>query len=278
MPELAGVRRALPSPGRLLYVHPPFAMPTFARRHPRPARPKFRRARATLVLLALCWLSYFLFLVLPDGLSRSMQRSLALSAGGLERGFYWEIITHLFIHHSFLHLLVNSILLYFAGRALERVVGSRRFLIVFFVGGLFGGAAEYLRAIATPQDPLIMGNSAAVCAVILAIATLRPRSEAILLLFFVIPLKIRVAIFGGLILVSSLVLAIFDSSSSIGYLGHFAGALSGLLLGFLMRTSRGQEVLSREERMQRHHREEADNASADRPEVAPESPLDQTHS
>jgi len=253
-------------------------MQTFARRRPRPARPKFRRARATLVLLGLCWLSFFLLMLLPDRLSRSIERSLALSSGGLERGFYWKIITHLFIHHNFLHLLVNSILLYFAGRALERVVGSRRFLIVFFVGGLFGGAAEYLRAIATPQDPLIMGNSAAVCAVILAIATLRPRSEAILLLFFVIPLKIRVAVFGGLILISSLVLAIFDSDASIGYLGHFAGALSGLLLGFLMRASRGQEVLSREERMQRNHREGSANPARRQPRISSESPYDRSHS
>jgi len=227
-------------------------MPNSARRRPRPARPKFRRARATLILLGLCWLVFLMMLLMPEGMTRTFRATFALSTRGLQRGFYWEIITHLFIHGSFWHLLVNSILLYFAGRSLERSVGSRRFLIVFFVGGLFGGAAEYLRLLADNSAALIMGNSAAVCAVILAIATLRPRSEAILLLFFVIPLRIRVAVFGGLILISSLLLAIFDPRTEIGHLGHFAGALSGLMLGFLMRASRGQAVLSREERMQKH--------------------------
>jgi len=221
-------------------------MPHPFRRHHHPARPKFRRARATLILLGLTWLSYFLLEILPEPATTD---SLALSARGLRRGFFWEIFTHLFVHASFWHLLFNSILLYFSGRALERMVGVRRFLIVFFVGGLFGGAAEYLRDVATTGNSLIMGNSAAIAAVILAIATLRPRSEAVLLLFFVIPIRLRVAIFGGVIMLFSLVMALVNPTDSFGHLGHFAGALSGLLLGFLMRVSRQQEAVSRQQRM-----------------------------
>ncbi len=225
-----------------------------ARRNPLPARPRFRRARATLILLAITWGVSGLIWILPDDIGRSLRANLSLSAPGLQRGYVWEIVTFLFVHAGFWHLLANSALLYFAGRALERTAGIRRFLIVFFLGGWSGGAAEYLQAMATEPATLIMGNSAAGCAVLLAVAMLRPQSEAVILLFFVIPLRIRALVFGLVILFGSLVLAFIDADSPLGHWGHFAGALVGLLLGFLMRSSRSQEVLSREQRMHRHHR------------------------
>jgi len=217
----------------------------------RPARPRFRRARATLVLLGITWVLFFIMQLVPQSIRENMAQALALSPNGLQRGWFWQVITHLFVHDGFWHLLVNSALLYFAGRALERTIGIRRFLIVFFLGGLFGAAVEHLAALdAGARTTLIMGNSAATCAVLLTLAILRPRSEG-LLLFFVIPIRIQTALFAGVILVSSLVLAIVTPASGVGNLGHFAGACCGLMLGFLMRSSRRQEVLSRGSRLER---------------------------
>lgn len=56
---------------------------------------------------------------------------------------WWQIITHMFMHASLMHLLFNMLGLFFFGRMLENVWGAKRFLIFYFVCGL-GASAIYL--------------------------------------------------------------------------------------------------------------------------------------
>ena len=50
----------------------------------------------------------------------------------------WTIISNMFVHGSFLHILFNMLALYFLGSFFIRAVGERSFLVVFFLGGLAG--------------------------------------------------------------------------------------------------------------------------------------------
>ena len=52
----------------------------------------------------------------------------------------WQVLTHMFMHGGFWHLLFNMYTLYIFGTVLERVCGSKKFLIFYFVTGL-GAAA-----------------------------------------------------------------------------------------------------------------------------------------
>lgn len=49
---------------------------------------------------------------------------------------FWQILTHMFMHGGIGHILFNMIALYLFGGTLERVIGARRFLFLFFVAGL----------------------------------------------------------------------------------------------------------------------------------------------
>ena len=51
----------------------------------------------------------------------------------------WQIVTHMFMHGSFIHLFLNMFALWMFGRVLEQVWGPRRFLVFYLVTGL--GAA-----------------------------------------------------------------------------------------------------------------------------------------
>jgi rhomboid protease GluP len=53
-------------------------------------------------------------------------------------GQWWRMFTSLFVHIGFLHLLYNMLALVPAGRSLERLVGSRNFLLIYLVAGLGG--------------------------------------------------------------------------------------------------------------------------------------------
>ena len=48
----------------------------------------------------------------------------------------WQIITHMFMHGSFMHILFNMLTLYSFGPVLEQTLGEKKFLILYFVSGL----------------------------------------------------------------------------------------------------------------------------------------------
>lgn len=48
----------------------------------------------------------------------------------------WQIITHMFMHGSFLHILFNLMTLYSFGPVLEQVLGDKKYVILYFVSGL----------------------------------------------------------------------------------------------------------------------------------------------
>jgi len=74
----------------------------------------------------------------------------------------WAIVTNLFVHAGFGHIFANMLTLFFYGGYLVNLVGEKRFMAVYFLGGLAGNVA-YL-AIAPPFN-IAIGASGAVFAV-----------------------------------------------------------------------------------------------------------------
>lgn len=62
---------------------------------------------------------------------------------GIADGEWWRIITSMFLHIGFFHLLMNMLALYFLGEITERIYGSKRFLFIYFTAGIFGGIASF---------------------------------------------------------------------------------------------------------------------------------------
>jgi membrane associated rhomboid family serine protease len=69
----------------------------------------------------------------------------------------WTIITSLFVHGSIGHILANMITLYFFGRYLCALLGERKFLLVYFIGGILGNILYILLA---PPLSIAIGNEA----------------------------------------------------------------------------------------------------------------------
>ncbi|MFH1522123.1 MAG: rhomboid family intramembrane serine protease, partial [archaeon] len=49
----------------------------------------------------------------------------------------WTFVTSMFMHAGFGHLLVNMISLMFIGNFVEKLIGKKRFVSLYFAGGLF---------------------------------------------------------------------------------------------------------------------------------------------
>jgi len=122
---------------------------------------------------------------------------LALDNPGVQLGHWWKFLTFGLLHADPLHLFANMVLLYFAGREVEPIVGARHFLGIYGFGNLVGGLLHWS---VMPWEPLT-GVSAGVAAVVVAYATILPELEVTMNLFFVIPVRLRakhlaVALFG----------------------------------------------------------------------------------
>ncbi|HYK12218.1 MAG TPA: rhomboid family intramembrane serine protease [Gemmatimonadales bacterium] len=101
----------------------------------------------------------------------------------------WTLITYMFTHHGFEHILWNMLGLFFLGPRVEVRLGGPRFLGLYFVGGLAGGA------LSLALSPVaIVGASASIFAVYLAYAMFWPRDR--LLIWGLIPVPAIVLVAG----------------------------------------------------------------------------------
>ncbi|MCF0261516.1 MAG: rhomboid family intramembrane serine protease [Sphaerochaetaceae bacterium] len=110
-----------------------------------------------------------------------------------ELGWIWQFVTYMFVHGSFSHLFFNMFALVMFGRVIERELGSKEFLLFYFVCGILGGMISYLFYLIQGVDSaVIMGASGCIYALLLLRAVLYPNDR--LLLFFIIPVKMPVAV------------------------------------------------------------------------------------
>ena len=71
---------------------------------------------------------------------------------------WWQFVTHMFMHGGFWHIFFNMYTLLMFGIVLERALGTKRFLIFYFVTGL--GAAALHTGVEWIQDQVFIANGA----------------------------------------------------------------------------------------------------------------------
>ena len=157
---------------------------------------------------------------------------MALSREGLADGGWWQLLTHAFLHGNLFHLMVNMVALWFTGPILEKLLGGWRYLLLYFGGVLVGGL---LQTFTSPESVDLVGASGAVCALLVGFATLLPRLEITALIFFVIPVRMKAATLGWLIVATSLLFWILGIEKNIGHLAHVGGAIAGFLICLVYR-------------------------------------------
>jgi membrane associated rhomboid family serine protease len=147
----------------------------------------------------------------------------------------WTVVTYMFTHQGFFHLLFNMIILYFGGRILQDLLGGARLLGAYLWGGL-SGLALYIVAYQTFPvfEPVvgisyIHGASAAVMGVFFTIAAYRPDMVVHLVLIGPVKLKWIAAFYAISDLLS------IDSSNPGGHIAHLGGAMFGVIAASQMR-------------------------------------------
>ena len=159
-----------------------------------------------------------------------------LNRFGLQPAFFteepWTIVTSMFLHNDFFHLVFNMLALYFFGTYLTQLVGEGRFLVTYFLGGLLGGGCYILYGLYAPgANPyvLVIGASGAIFALGGALAVLRPNAKVI-----VFPIPAPVSLWAAVIGIF-FVLTFLSIWLPIAWQAHLGGLVLGLIAGFFFR-------------------------------------------
>ena len=137
----------------------------------------------------------------------------------------YQLVTHMFAHGGFMHILFNMYALWMFGSVLERVWGPKKFLIFYLVCGLAAGLAQMFT-----MDLMgsAVGASGAIMGLLAAFAYLFPNVQFYILPFpFPIKAKYMVAIYAAIDLFGGLHPGASDN------IAHFAH-LGGLVMGFIL--------------------------------------------
>ena len=154
----------------------------------------------------------------------------------------WSIISYMFLHQSFSHLLFNMLWLYFGGQIFLSFYDNKKLISTYVLGGISGGILFMLAFNLFPvfsnqiQNSVAIGASASVLAIILAIATKSPNYSIRLFLIGIIKLK-HIALVSILLDILSI-----PKGNSGGHIAHLGGAFFGYL--YVKQLNEGNDIAS----------------------------------
>ncbi len=168
---------------------------------------------ATSIIIALNLIVFFLTMIFPR-----LQVYLGMSYFGILLHYYWQPLTYLFVHSGWSHLLFNMLALFFFGISVERAVGSKEFLLFYFLCGILDGIISTVLYRLLGITVLLVGASGAVYALLFAYAVIFPRN--VIYIWGIIPVAAPLLVFVyALIEITSQI----SGGSGIAHLAHLAG-------------------------------------------------------
>ena len=142
---------------------------------------------------------------------------------------WWQPVTHMFMHGGFWHIFLNMWCLLMFGSALERSIGSKKFVLFYFVAGL--GAVAVHTLVQYLQGPMLnvptLGASGAIYGIQIGYAMLYPND--IWTLVFP-PVSMKAKWFVLIFIAIELFTGITGTADGVAHFAHLGGALFGFLL------------------------------------------------
>jgi membrane associated rhomboid family serine protease len=134
----------------------------------------------------------------------------------------YQLVTHMFAHAGWSHIIFNMLGLWMFGTMLERIWGPKKFLIFYLACGLAAGIAHLFLT-----DSAAVGASGAIMGLLAAFAYLFPNTELFMFPFpFPVKAKYAIAVMAAVDLFGG----VYPTGSNIAHFAHLGGLLMGLIL------------------------------------------------
>lgn len=185
--------------------------------------------RRSICVNVICLLCIFFFLssvsfLIPLGLDFESPISPLVMGASHEtvivKGEYWRLLTYLFYHSDFLHIGSNLVGLFVFGRIAENIFGTKRFLAIYFVGGILSGISHVFLS-----DKLAVGASGAIQAIFAACAI------GIFKMKTMLPPTLRTRYLSFMVGLTMFQVVLDQFVPMIAVFAHLGGLIAGLALG-----------------------------------------------
>jgi membrane associated rhomboid family serine protease len=167
------------------------------------------------------------FLALPSNLNTLLVRP-------------WTLVSYMFTHESFFHILFNMLWLYWFGRLIQEYLGGKKVLAIYVMGGLAGGLLYLLIYNIHPffegvvTSATLIGASAGTTALIVGAAAFMPNFTMYLLLLGPVKIKYIAAVVVFLSIIGT------TGSNAGGEFAHLGGAFMGWL--YISQVRKGNDI------------------------------------
>ena len=152
----------------------------------------------------------------------------------------WSILTYMFFHKSFIHILFNLLMLYWFGKLFLQYCSQHDLVGLYILGGIAGGATYIIAFNLLPKFApvvglsMLLGASASVMAITIATAVFAPNQTMRLVLIGDVKIK-------WIALVSVLIsLMQINAENAGGELAHIGGAIAGYI--FAIEYKKGKNI------------------------------------
>ncbi|MGI8853246.1 MAG: rhomboid family intramembrane serine protease [Methyloceanibacter sp.] len=173
------------------------------------------------------------FAVIPAKLMASGPGDGTMFASGAFMPERFTLISYMFLHGSWIHLIGNMLFLWVFGDNIEDAMGHVRFLMFYLMCGIF---AAVLHSWMLPNSDMpLIGASGAVAGVVSAYLILHPKVKVWVLALWRIPIRITAAWALGIWIVVQVGSICFEGEESIAWWAHIGGLVAGAVLILFMR-------------------------------------------
>lgn len=158
---------------------------------------------------------------------------------------WYRLLTSMFLHADLFHILFNMYFLFFAGRAVEEALGSKRFAVLYFISGLaasvFHSAYSFIGGLSSYAVPAI-GASGAISGVLGAYLMFYPGTSLVICMpvfFFPICFPMRASLYIIFWFATQVIYGYARIAGGVAVFAHAGGFLAGIaLLSFLANRER----------------------------------------
>ena len=145
----------------------------------------------------------------------------------------WQIVTHMFMHGGIMHIAFNMLTLASFGPLLERFLGEKKYILLYFLSGLGAYALNslwiYYEMVNNGNEFMnvaMLGASGAIFGVVAAFTALYPNAE-MMIMFIPFPIKAKILL--PIVIVGSIYLGI-NNVGGVAHFAHIGGAIVGYIL------------------------------------------------
>lgn len=149
----------------------------------------------------------------------------------IDSHMYWQLITCIFVHGNLQHLFFNMFGFVMFGLYVEKSIGSKEFLLYFFVCGIISNALSLLIYVITGYwNVFLMGASGVLFSILFAFAVIFPTVRVFIFGIIPVPAPVLVLIYTAIEIFDQ----VFGIDSNVAHMTHLFGFL-GAWLYFVIR-------------------------------------------